>query len=241
MKKLLCMLLATVMLMSVVGCSTNQNQTEEQFEEQNVTQEEQQVDVETVETLVNKDGKVFSPDLTKSGVTSKKIPLNSNQIELCGKTYTMPVRVSDLIADGWKLTSNNFKNEFKPKTKTSLVSFSMQNDAGAYISLGEAYNDTDTMQKLENCWLTEFYVDYLNADTTQVDFIFPGGIVKGSTAKDVVSVYGDPNNSKLFTKHSYNLEKQLSYNEHKDSGMSFSYVFEDNGLLRYAKISANVD
>lgn len=251
MKKLLAVVLLTVVLTGTVGCSSEKEQTNDQPKAQSEVSGEQNVieDVQPeieeekkfdIKEIVNKDGQAFIPDLSISGIT-EKAPLNSKEVKLSGKTYTMPIKISDLIADGWELSAGSFKNEFKPKTKTSLVSFAMKNSEGAFVDLIEAYNDTDSVQKLEDCLLTGFSISNLDSDSSKADFVFPGGIVKGSTAADVVSVYGDPNNSEFFTEYSYNLDKQLSYNVHKESKMSFSYVCNDDGLVRYAKVHVDVE
>ena len=237
MKKfgLFCMAIALVVGMS--SCSAKQENNAGNAESENVVAEEQKVEINEI---VNKDGKKFVPDFTTKGKISD-MDLGGKTVELCGKTYAFPVKISALIADGWELSAGEFKNEFKAKTVTSLVSFAMKNKEDACIQITGAYNDTDSVQKLEDCWLTEFYMDALDKDTTKVDFVFPGGIVKGSTAGDVVSVCGDPNNTELFTDYSYNLDRQLTYSKHKDSGMSFTYIFNEDGTLNYAKISANVE
>ena len=237
MKKLLAILMAIMLVAGFAGCSDDKTETKAPAEKPAEVKEEKKFEVKEV---VSKDGKEFTPDITTEGKLETKT-LSDETIELCGKTYTMPVKVSDLMNDGWALGAIEFKNEFKPKMKTTLASFSMKNAEGAYISLGAIYNDTDEVQKLEDCLLIDFNMSYLNSEATKVDFVFPGGVTKGTTAHDVLSVYGDPNDSELFTGHSYNLEKQLTYTEHKDTGLSFSYSFEEDGVLSYAKVSAKIN
>ena len=159
---------------------------------------------------------------------------------LCGKKYTLPIRISELIDDGWDINTDALVRKIKPKTTASLSGFRMINEDGARFSLNSAYNDSDTEQGLEDCLLISVYADNLSSESTKAEFIFPGGVVKESTAGDVVSVYGDPNNSDLFSERGYNLEKQLTYDTQKDSGMSFSFVFEEDGTLTYAKATAKI-
>lgn len=220
MKKIISIILAAMLVIGMAGCSG----TEQTFE---------------VTSIVNKDGKEFVPALTQSGTTGK-IALDSKSFELCGKTYELPIKISDLLNDGWEF-STQFKNEFKPKIKTSLVSFTLKNADGAIIDFHELYNDTDEVQKIEDCWLTGIGFNNLDSSASKLDIMIPGGISKTCTAGDVVAKFGDPNNSELFTEYSYNLEKQLSYNNHKDSGMSFSFTFDESGAISTAKITANIE
>lgn len=235
MKKLLAILMATVLVFGFAGCSEDKkeepkNQTGTQTSTE--TAEEKKFEVKEV---VNKDGVKFAPDITTDGKLESK-PLSDETIVICGKEYTLPIKMSDLMADGWELGSDNFKNEFKPGMRIGTVGFYMENAEGYCIDLGAIYNDTETVQEIKDCLLIELYIDDLSQENKKADFVFPGGVTKGSTAKDVLSVYGDPNGSELFPESSISLERQLTYNQHKDSGLSFMYTFNEDGLLDYAKV-----
>lgn len=227
MKKLLLIFLAMLMIVGFAGCSYDQ------------TSEEVDTELLSPVSIVNKDGITFIPDTTRKGSVAQK-ELNSPEVELCGKAYTLPIRISDLINDGWEIGISGFKNEFQPRSKTSLISFTMKKD-GAILCLGEAFNDTEEIQKLEDCLLTEFYLESLNGTANGIDFVFPGGIIRESTARDVIDVYGDPNNSEIFEEYSYNIERQLAYNKHSETKLNFIYTFDKDGTLMYTKVSVDAE
>ena len=243
MKKFLAVLLATTVVAGFSACGDSKkstpSETEKPSEETTAVETTAGETTEIIKELVNKDGKKFTADLTTEGVTAK-MDLGSKSVKLCGKTYTMPLKLKDLTADGWELTSINFKNEFKPQVVTNLASFSMKNADGVFLELNEAYNDTKTTQKLEDCLITSISFSNLSNDSSKSSFIFPGGITEDSTAGDIVKVYGNPNDSKIFEGYSYNLETQLTYTKHKDSGLTLTYTFDDDGQLSYAKVKAEV-
>ena len=228
MKKFLISLLTVMMVIGMVSCSEKKEKPEPKDP------------VFEVEKVVSGDGVEFVPDLTVKGEVTDYL-LKNKEIIICGEKYTFPVKISDLEEKGWKLTVEEPDREFESKSRTTLSGFYMEKEDGSQIELGKLYNESDSSKKLSECSLIEIEFDNLTSETTKIDFELPGGIVRNSTASDVLSKYGDPNNTELFTEHSYNHEKQLTYNKHKDSGLNFSYVFEEDGKLSYAKVGIEVE
>lgn len=62
------------------------------------------------------------------------------------------------------------------------------------------------------------------------DFVLPGGIIADSTAADVLSVFGNPNEAEGF-ESGYNLDDQLSYENNDKSGLSYHFTFNEDGTL----------
>ena len=235
MKKVLCFLLATIMMMLAVGCSAKQDDKNSKPSKKESVSSKEKTEIEEI---VNEDGKAFVPDLSKSGVISKKIPLSSKQVELCGKTYTMPIKAADLMEDGWEIPGDPAKEpEFEANRVTGIAGFLyLINKDGAKINVIRVYNGTSSAQKLEGCQIVKFSLEELDKSSSIIDFVLPGGIVKKSTAKDIVSIYGNPNSEKSIWNSSSNSAKQLSYKEHATSEMSFDFYFNEDGTLNRAEV-----
>ncbi len=232
--RILALVLALIMtLTALAGCGDKKESVDV---DSDITQNEE-VDnnssVVLVEgEIVNADGKVFGASIETKGNIKDGVSVNSDEVTICGKTYSFPVKISDLLSDGWYLPKNvEFDNEFEAKKITNLVSFYLYYEDGSEIALSQLYNDTDKVQKIEDCILTGFDI-YTYKD---VNFVFPGGITDKSTAADVLTVYGDPNKTTAF-ESGYNLEKQLTYVGHKDTGFRLSYTFNEDGSLYFASI-----
>lgn len=234
MKKALLILISIALVVSFTGCSAKKEPQPKKNEE-----------VYEMAKIVSDDGMEFKPDLSRKGSTAE-MPLDSKEIQLYGKTYSMPVRISDLIKDGWELFAPymdgnvNPKEEAKEKTSLNNVWMRMKNECT--IHLKAVYNDSEDVKKLEDCLLTDFFMHSLNTADNKADFVLPGGIIKASTAGDIVNVYGDPNHTTIFDeKDSFGFHDSLAYNNHKETGMSFGYDFAEDGTLTGVTISVSVE
>ena len=157
----------------------------------------------------------------------------------------MPVRISDLIKDGWELFAPYMDGNVNPteeeNEKTDLNNVWMRMGDECTIHLKAVYNDSGDAKKLEDCLLTDFFMHSLDAKDNKADFVFPGGIIKASTAGDVVNIYGDPNHTTLFDeKDSFGFHESLTYSNHKETGMSFGYKFAEDGTLTGISISIRI-
>ncbi len=234
MKKALLVLISVVLAVTVAGCASQKEPQPKKNEE-----------VYEMSKIVSDDGMEFRPDLSKKGTTAQ-MPLNSKEIVLYGKTYSMPVRISDLISDGWELFAPYMDGAVNPPEeeyeKTTMSNVWMRKNDECTIHLKAVYNDSAAAQELEDCLLTDFFMHSLDTEDNKVDFVLPGGIVRASTAGDIVNVYGDPNNATVFDeKDSFGFHETLSYNNHKETGMSFSYDFAEDGTLAGATVSVSVE
>lgn len=231
-KKVLSILIAVTFILSFAGCSKDgapADGTTPAGEDAKTPVEEV-----VVEKIVSSGGTEFAPDLTVRGETANKA-LNVNEIDLCGKTYSFPIKIKDLMADGWELNEITFKDEFAANTKTRLSNFNLtkeDNGNKMIIYLETVYNATEDIMVFEDTELIEFSLRNLNTESDNYsNFVLPGGITGKSTAGDVAARYGDPNNNENFVRGG-NYEKQLNYTENKESGLSFIYLFNDDATVR---------
>lgn len=229
--KILCTVLVVLMMFSMlVGCSIAENKDIDTATEQL----QENVDNSTAkvnnEKIINDDGEEFIVDTTKMGeIIDNYESISSSKITIENVEYNLPFAVSELINNGWSLPDSNyvsFDNAFDPETSTSLVSFSMYNKDNKSINLREVYNSSSEIKKIEECTLTSINLD----EYYEIGFILPGGITNNSTAADVLSVFGNPNNTNDF-EWGYNLDDQLSYMNHNNSNLTYHFTFNDDGTI----------
>ncbi|MBQ4528164.1 MAG: hypothetical protein II998_08840 [Clostridia bacterium] len=236
MKKLLAALITMCLLAGLAACSDTQQ-----------TDSAKELDINEI---VNDDGVRFTPSLSSTG-TTEDMPLDSDKIIICGDTYTLPIKLSDLTDNGWELVSDNFENDFAGETRTLLTGFKMKNDSYGEISLLEVYNDASYNRPIEHCLITgislHYYTentlddpDYYDSFSNKATFVFPGGITYKSTASDVLGIYGNPYNEKYFYGGD-NTEDRIVYTHHRESSLSFSYSFRPDGTLSYAYVQLEID
>ncbi len=232
MKKIVAMVLIVLAVMSILMLSACGSEEDSKTDKSEASASED-VSKNDIEQNEESDDEAFIVPTENKGTIKEGVSINSNEVTISGKTYAFPVKISDLLSDGWYLSDNlEFDNEFGAKGTTSLIGFSLYHEDGSEISLSSLYNDSDEVKKFEECILTgiEIYI-YDN-----VDFVFPGGITNKSTAADVLAVYGDPNETTDFDS-GYNLNKQLTYVGNKETGFRISYVFNEvDGTLYAANI-----
>lgn len=252
MKKLLAIILTITAIATLFSsCSnndtTNDSNNNEQVNQNNedVQSENNQADDTTKNTsasntnnkIINDDGEEFIVDTSvKGSIKTGAESIDSNKVIINGVTYEIPCMTSELFNNGFYLSDNmTFENEFDANASTNLISFDLYNDEGNFIDLSQIYNNSDSTKTLEECLLTELRIDVdeITYADAAFDFVLPGGITKDSTAADILEIYGNPNSSDVF-KNGYNLEHQLTYNNHNSSHMSYSFCFNDDGTLSLA-------
>lgn len=179
--------------------------------------------------IINWSGTQFSPPLTQRGtVAEDAAPVDSARFSLCGKTYTMPIRISDLIADGWESSASDTLR-FKAKTRTQLIGYTLTAPDGSKIDALAIYNDSDEPLPMEQTLLVSFWInDQKVKDGTKL--VLPGGICPDSTAADVVSVFGHPDIASPFREHN-NGDDTLYYGYPGDLPLEYQFSFDEYGRL----------
>lgn len=175
------------------------------------------------------DGTVLDVDLTKRGQIKSGPDMSANEFVLDGITLELPFAASKLFDKGWHFSENSTAAEelLDPNTTTNLVSFYLYNSDGSSIMLEQAVNDSDTAKPVGECDISAIGIHTYELTEAFGDLILPGGICLYSTAADVVSVYGTPENNEYFESVTVS-EHGIGYIDHKDTGLSYSFHFYDS-------------
>lgn len=232
--RLLSLIIASIMMLTVfVGCDSKEKTTTTEDVDKHIDHVTNDGSTE----IITSDEVDFTVDISNLGeIKDGAAPLNSNIFVLAGKTYTFPIKMSDLFNDGWSLSKGfKYQTEFKANSKTNLVSYSLDHKSGMSIELSQIKNDSSETKNIKDCTLTAFDI-YLYDVQTDSDFVIPGGIIPTSTAANVLKIFGEPNTTTEFTGYSYNLEQQLTYAKQNNSNISYSFSFNDDGSLYYISV-----
>lgn len=213
MKKLLCITLALMLLLTACGTEPNDETTAPAGDG----------------PIINHSGKEFSCDLTVHGsVAAVPVPVDSNSFTLYGKTYAMPIPVSELLADDWRLGSSGSMT-FQPDQRMQMVGYYMTAPDGSRIDLLAVYNDTDQPQTLEGTVIVSLRL-HDNDIKSPIQVTIPGGICLASTAADVLDAFGRPDSTSIFKKYN-NGEDVLYYGHPGDLPLEYQFYFTENGQL----------
>ncbi|MBR5498395.1 MAG: hypothetical protein IKV76_10495 [Clostridia bacterium] len=245
MKKILAIILSIVAVATLfTACSDNDTQSNNENNEQvnqitpsdnNNTNDSDINKNEPTDSngkIVNDDGETFNVDTnTKGTINTDAEGIDSNKFILNDVTYELPFASAELFNNGYYISENlSFEDEFDANAATNLISFNLShNNKTSYITLTQVYNDSDSFKTLKECTVSAFDIDfyYVHEDD---NFVIPGGITKESTAANILEIFGDPNTTTEF-ENGYNLDDQLTYNNHKTSNISYSFTFNENGTL----------
>ncbi len=185
-------------------------------------------------------------------------PIGSNIVVINDVEYELPMRVSELMANGWNDIENKFGLEISGAS--GLIDYFLYSDDGERITINRVVNDLGKKAALKDCLVLNLAVekyDYSNIKFPK-SFIFPGGVTEKCTESDVISVYGDTTDSKIFSEESMTYElvhmggssapfkaadKEAYYKKHIDTGTSYTFYYdEDNSnIICGAKISVAWD
>ena len=229
MKRILALMLSVVMMLFLTACGEkgnitnsgdNVNQTQNSGAENNLTE------------IVGDNGEKFTADLSNVGTVKEGAEaISSTKFELAGTSYTFPINMSEMFNNGWALSKGyEYETEFEANNSTNLVSYYLVHESGMQISLNQITNDSSESKDIKECSLTGFSIKKYDL-AGDSDFVIPGGIVPKSTAANVISVFGNPNDAGEFSQDSYNLDEQLTYVQHNSSNISYSFSFSEDGSL----------
>ena len=113
---------------------------------------------------------------------------DSNQFSIDGKIFTLPCKLSDLDAAGFKLTSNKDKS-IQPKNIVFGVDLK---DTNGHVISGRYYNSTDKAIPLSECTLVNLSISSNITANSTFNVVLPGNITLQSTKDDVIKAYGNP-------------------------------------------------
>ncbi len=149
----------------------------------NYDDEEDSEDSEETETTLS----VTPSNVTAgSGITDTTITLN-------GATFTLPVSYSDFKAAGFSISSDDEVYVLNPGYYSSTITLYDAN--GNDIGYCAIYDNTDAPAALSECMVygvTLHFADYYDAVG---DIVLPNGVTAASTKDEVMTAYGEPDDS----------------------------------------------
>lgn len=225
--------IALLMILSIfAGCGNTKNNGENTPKSNTNAGENNIVDSNEI---INDDGEKFTVNVTATGEIKKgAVDISGNQFELEEHTYSFPIKMSELFDNGWNLSNGyDYQTEFEGNSTTNLVSYYLIHKNGTKITLDQLHNEATETKDIKDCTLTGFQIDSYGVENGS-SFVAPGGITLNSNAKDVLSVFGNPNKAKDFKGDSYNLDDQLTYLNHSISNISYSFTFDDEDGSMYS-------
>lgn len=168
--------------------------------------------------------------------------IKSTKVTLYGKTFSFPVKISELFDNGWSLPDNmNYTREFEPQKFTDVSGVKLQHNDGGKIGVTGVCNIDSTPKKLNDCLLISFTIeeDSINEFLGENAVVLPCNITAKSSYKDIVSAYGEPNETnKLFesasiisgTENGADF-KTILYNNQINSEATYSFSIYDKGSI----------
>lgn len=244
MKKI-SLLLALMMVLTMIlcGCQSNpdaderdssadvkQEQTDDNAEDEDDADKAQTGGKKEFGGIVDpEDGTKFEIDTTIRGtIEENAAAVTSSEIVLDGIKIQLPFAASVLIDNGWSFPSSATAQEnlLRANATTNLISFYAYSENGDELSLLQAVNNADTEKSIQECDITSFELSTISLTEDFGDCVLPGGISLYSTAADVLSVYGTPENNAYF-ETVYVYENGLRYENCKETGYSYSFRFFD--------------
>ena len=183
---------------------------------------------EAVGGIVGENGRRLKVDYETPGTIAEEAPgIGSKSFTLMGTTLEVPFLTSKLIENGWTFYSESVGQKMvSPETEANIMGFDMYLNDAAYLTLGRLQNTASGEKPATECYVTKLTINMAEG----VEFVLPGGITQASTAADVLAVYGDVLENDSFD-HVQVGNTMLYYAEHKDTGLSFYFGFNEDGTL----------
>jgi len=201
MKKIVLLALALILALSFAACGGN---TGSDNSEDNVTSssvvddgdDATPTDTEPAETLEGSEGSKGSEatgETTRPPASAELSPeWDSFQFDLEGVIYTLPIRYSELEANGWVAQNEqDLEETLEPDQYIAgYITLVNSNKENSEISAQFANLDDEDML-LHECYVSGIqFAEYSWSEDTVL--YFPGGFTIGSTMEEVEALYGEP-------------------------------------------------
>ncbi len=237
--KRVALLLTVVCFVGLLSGCANEDKTETQTTiSPTESQPETTEATEVTGGIVGENDRRLEVDYETPGVVaSDAAPVNSKTLVLNGVTVEMPVLVSTLVNNGWRFYSEEMGQQLVgPKTETNVMGFSLYLNDAACLDITSVSNDADTEKPILDCHISRLVFLFDTETGAGFDFVLPGGITAGSTAADVLAIYGDVLDNESFDYVQVG-KTMLYYEGHLETGLSFYFGFNEDGTLSGAAIS----
>lgn len=166
---------------------------------------------------------------------SADLPKNweSFSVQINNTVYTLPVPLADFLDAGWKIAEEDdglyLAGADEPYASYDRQWISLTNDREQTISV-MVYNTTEKTISVTESIVGDIHVIYGNYDFAGTELRLPGGLMLGwSTRKDILKLYGQPNESFESTYGAYSLTYQT--NDPIDTAY-WKLSFDESGILQ---------
>lgn len=125
--------------------------------------------------------------------------MKSAQVQVDGKVLTLPTTYKELTDLGWKLASDFSEDDIVESDDFEFVYLEKDNST-LNVTL---YNKTDEDKAYKDCEIWDIYVNQTYFEEEPANVCLAAGIQVGSTYKDVIAAYGEPDYVSSYTYSSY--------------------------------------
>lgn len=125
--------------------------------------------------------------------------MKSAQVQVDGKVLTLPTTYKELTDLGWKLASDFSEDDIVESDDFEFVYLEKDNST-LNVTL---YNKTDEDKLYKDCEIWDIYVNETYFEEEPANVCLAAGIQVGSTYKDVIAAYGEPDYVSSYTYSSY--------------------------------------
>lgn len=142
----------------------------------------------------------------------------SFQFELEGVIYTLPLKYSELEANGWVLENEDLAEEMFEVNTYTLVYQTLVNSNKENCEISVQLANLDSEERAaKDCYISG--IQYTaNQWTENTVIYFPGGLTSGSTMADVQALYGETEDTTVYTNTT-----ECEYSERRYSGVLITY------------------
>ncbi len=188
MKKLLFLVLAFVLTLSLVACGDKIDSNSGNGDSSTTTPPISQHETEepSVSPDASEDEYPFATPIIPDGLSSNP---DSFQISLDGNMLALPALYSDFTSLGW--TSDDIDGETL-KPGFIMVGNASLEKGDASLSGISFINLSDKELPLSECHIYGFAFAYDPKGAVSTSFVLPGGLHIGSTIDDIIAAYGEP-------------------------------------------------
>lgn len=166
---------------------------------------------------------------------------DTGDITLYGYYYTLPLRMSTLLADGWSMERENFSLELQPKSFMKMQNCKMKDKNGNVLEILSLYNDSSDKMVYDECILLGLGVEF-NENSDEKTFAVPGEINAKSTKSEIIETFGECDGKNSGFKETYISNGYCTYEKQKDTGYTYSFRYNDDGeTLNLIEFSMSTD
>ena len=182
---MICMVVSTCFLTACSSDKDKDNKSDSSKKENSSAADTSKSDSSKEDSSKEDSSEAEKPAPTNPNISAK---WDSNQFSIDGKIFTLPCKLTDLEAAGYKLSSDKDKS-IQPKNIVFGVNLK---DTNGHVISGRYYNSTDKAIPLSECTLVNLSISSNITANSTFNMVLPGNITLQSTKDDVIKAYGNP-------------------------------------------------